>query len=187
MILLGSICNRPDAKRACRRRTACTVRGKRTEQGARSLRRFIPVAFIALILLAALPADARRYAAIVIEQESGKVLHAVNPDTRAYPASLTKMMTLYLLFEALDKGKLTLDKKLPVSRRAQRRAPSKLGLKRGQKISVRDIIGALVTKSANDAATVLAEAMAGTEARFARLMTAKARSLGMTRTVFRNA
>ena len=139
------------------------------------------------MLLAALPADARRYAAIVIEQDTGKVLHAVNPDLRAYPASLTKMMTLYLLFEALDKGRLTLDQKLPVSRRAQRRAPSKLGLKRGQKISVREIIGALVTKSANDAATVLAEAMAGTEARFARLMTAKARSLGMTRTLFRNA
>jgi D-alanyl-D-alanine carboxypeptidase len=151
------------------------------------LRRFIPIAFVALIFLAAMPASARRYAAIVIEQETGKVLHAVNPDTRAYPASLTKMMTLYLLFEALDKGKLTLDQRLPVSRRAQRRAPSKLGLKRGQKISVRDIIGALVTKSANDAATVLAEAMAGTEARFARLMTAKARSLGMTRTLFRNA
>ncbi len=190
MILLGSYCNCLGTQRACRLRTACIVRRERTEQGAGLLRRFIPiafVAFVALILLAASPASARRYAAIVIEPETGKVLHAVNPDMRAYPASLTKMMTLYLLFEALDNGKLTLDQKLPVSRLAQRRAPSKLGLKRGQKISVRDIIGALVTKSANDAATVLAEALAGTEVRFARLMTAKARALGMKRTVFRNA
>jgi D-alanyl-D-alanine carboxypeptidase len=97
------------------------------------------------------------------------------------------MMTLYMLFEALDAGKLQLDQKLKVSRRAQGRAPSKLGLKRGQKITVKDIIGTLITKSANDAATVLAEALAGTETRFARLMTAKARALGMTRTIFRNA
>lgn len=134
-----------------------------------------------------MPAFAARYASIVIEQDTGKVLHAVNPDVRNYPASLTKIMTLYLLFEALDKGTMKLDQKLTVSRRAQRRAPSKLGLKQGQKIKVRDIIGALVTKSANDAATVLAEALGGTEPAFARMMTATARKLGMTRTTFRNA
>jgi len=96
-------------------------------------------------------------------------------------------MTLYMLFEALDSGKVTLDQSLPVSRAAQRRAPSRLGLKRGQTITVRDIIGALVTKSANDAATVLAEGLAGTEAEFGRRMTTKAHALGMTRTIFRNA
>ncbi len=153
----------------------------------RLLRRIFPIAFVVSILFASLPASAARYASIIIETESGKVLHAVNPDLRAYPASLTKMMTLYLLFEALDQGKLTLDRKLKVSRLAQRRAPSKLGLKRGQKISVRDVIGALVTKSANDAATVLAESLGGTEVRFARMMSAKARALGMSRTLFRNA
>ncbi|MHA1108494.1 MAG: D-alanyl-D-alanine carboxypeptidase family protein, partial [Alphaproteobacteria bacterium] len=152
-----------------------------------SVQRFLAGAFAAFILIAAQPVLARSYASIIIEQETGKVLHAVNPDLRAYPASLTKMMTLYLLFEALDKGEMKLDQKLPVSRRAQRRAPSRLGLKRGQKISVRDVIGALVTKSANDAATVLAEAMGGTEEAFARTMTKKAHALGMTRTIFRNA
>ncbi len=151
------------------------------------MQRFLASAFAAFILIAAPPVLARSYTSIIIEQESGKVLHAVNPDLRAYPASLTKMMTLYLLFEALDEGTLKLDQKLPVSRRAQRRKPSRLGLRRGQQITVRDVIGALVTKSANDAATVLAEAMAGTEEAFARTMTKKAHALGMTRTIFRNA
>ena len=143
--------------------------------------------FAALFLCNALPASAARYAALIIEPQTGKVLHAVDPDVRTPPASLTKMMSLYMLFEALDSGKVTLDQSLPVSRKAQRRAPSRLGLKRGQTITVRDIIGALVTKSANDAATVLAEGLAGTEAEFARRMTTKAHALGMTRTVFRNA
>jgi D-alanyl-D-alanine carboxypeptidase len=128
-----------------------------------------------------------RYASIVIEAGSGKVLHAVNADTRNHPASLTKMMTLYMIFDALDSGRLKLDRRLKVSRVAAGRSPSKLGLRRGQSITVRDIIGALVTKSANDAATVAAEALGGTERKFARLMTKKARGLGMYRTVFRNA
>ena len=137
-------------------------------------------------LLGSMPAEAR-YASIVVEAGSGKVLHAVNADTRNFPASLTKMMTLYLAFEALDSGRLDLARKLRVSRIAAGRSPSKLGLRRGQTITVRDIIGTLVTKSANDAATVVAEALAGSERAFARVMTRKAAELGMTKTTFRNA
>ena len=151
------------------------------------IRRVCSFVFTALILaFAAAPAEAR-YASIVIDVKTGKVLHATNADTPNYPASLTKMMTLYMIFEAMDDGRLTLQRELPVSRVAAGRSPSKLGLRRGRKISVADIIGALVTKSANDAATVAAEALGGTERKFARLMTAKARALGMTRTNFRNA
>jgi D-alanyl-D-alanine carboxypeptidase len=148
---------------------------------------FVFSALIGLFLaLSTAPAEAR-YASIVIDTKTGKVLHATNADTPNYPASLTKMMTLYMIFEGLDNGTLTLQKKLKVSRVAAGRSPSKLGLRRGRTISVADIIGALVTKSANDAATVAAEALGGTERKFARLMTAKARALGMTRTTFRNA
>ncbi len=134
------------------------------------------------------PAQAlAKYASIVIDGKTGKVLHQVNADTRNYPASLTKMMTLYMTFEALSDGRLRLNQKLSVSRTAAGRSPSKLGLKRGEKIRVRDIIGALVTKSANDAATVMAEAIGGSERRFARMMTVKAREIGMDNTTFRNA
>ncbi|MFQ5954924.1 MAG: serine hydrolase [Kiloniellales bacterium] len=128
-----------------------------------------------------------RYASIVIDADTGRVLHAENADTRNYPASLTKLMTLYLAFEALDDGRLALGQRLQVSRRAAGQAPSKLGLKPGETITVRDAILALITKSANDAATVIAEALSGSERRFARTMTDKARALGMTRTSFRNA
>ena len=141
----------------------------------------------ALVLTAGAPAEARRYASIVIDAGTGEVLHADKPDRRAYPASLTKMMTLYLLFETVDQGRLGLNQKLPVSRRAAGMPPSKLGLKRGQSIRVKDAIKALVTKSANDVAVVVAEALGGSEQKFARLMTEKARKLGMTRTTFRNA
>ena len=141
----------------------------------------------ALVLTAGTPAEARRYASIVIDAGTGEVLHADKADRRAYPASLTKMMTLYLLFEAVDQGRLGLNQKLPVSRRAAGMPPSKLGLKRGQSIRVKDAIKALVTKSANDVAVVVAEALGGSEQKFARLMTEKARTLGMTRTTFRNA
>ncbi len=128
-----------------------------------------------------------RYASIVVDADTGQVLHAVNADTRNYPASLTKMMTLYMVFDALEKGKLTLDQRLPVSKRAAGMPPSKIGLKRGETISVRNAILALVTKSANDVAVVVAEALAGKETTFAQVMTKRARSLGMSRTTFRNA
>jgi D-alanyl-D-alanine carboxypeptidase len=146
---------------------------------------------IALVFLACLTfasnAQAKQHEAIVIDAETGKVLHAVNADARTYPASLTKMMTLYLVFDALDSGRLKLDQHLTVSRHAAGQAPSKLGLRRGESISVHDLILALVTKSANDAAVVLAEGLADSESAFARQMTAQARKLGMKNTVFRNA
>jgi D-alanyl-D-alanine carboxypeptidase len=127
------------------------------------------------------------YAAIVVDANSGRVLHEANADSLRHPASLTKIMTLYLLFEQLEAGKLRLDSRLDVSEHASEQAPSKLGLVPGQTIAVEDAIRALVTKSANDAAVVVAEAIGGDEDSFARLMTRKARALGMSRTVYANA
>ncbi|MPY71965.1 MAG: D-alanyl-D-alanine carboxypeptidase [Alphaproteobacteria bacterium] len=140
-----------------------------------------------LLISVGLPALAAKYASIVVDTGTGAILHAENPDERAYPASLTKMMTLYLVFEALKAKAITMDKLLPVSAYAAGRPPSKLGLRKGQTISVRDAIGALITKSANDVASVVAEGLGGTEARFAHMMTVRARKLGMSRTTFRNA
>jgi D-alanyl-D-alanine carboxypeptidase len=127
------------------------------------------------------------YADIVLDAISGKVLHADKADELRHPASLTKIMTLYLLFERLEAGKLRLDSQLPVSEHASGQAPTKLGLKPGQTIEVEDAIRGLVTKSANDAAVVVAEAIGGTEHDFAELMTARAHALGMNHTVYRNA
>lgn len=140
-----------------------------------------------LLINIAQPVAAARYASIIVDERTGSVLHAVNPDSRVYPASLTKMMTLYMVFESLVSKRITLGQKLPVSRRAANRPRSKLGLRRGQTITVRDAIGTLATKSANDVATVVAEGLGGTEERFADMMTSRAHLLGMTRTVFRNA
>jgi D-alanyl-D-alanine carboxypeptidase len=123
----------------------------------------------------------------VIDVDRGEIRHQENADARRYPASLTKIMTLYLVFDELDSGRLKLDKMLPVSGRAARQAPSTIGLRMGQNISVKNAILALVTKSANDAAVVLAEALGGTEAKFAERMTQRARALGMSGTQFRNA
>ena len=128
-----------------------------------------------------------KYAALVVHADTGDVLFDRYADDRRYPASLTKMMTVYLLFEALEEGELTMDTKLTVSKRASQQPASKLGLKRGSTITVEEAINALVVKSANDVATVVAEELGGSETRFARKMTAKARELGMKRTTFRNA
>lgn len=128
-----------------------------------------------------------KYASYVIDAKTGKVYHAVNENTRNYPASLTKLMTLYLLFEAVEKKKFTFSTKLSVSRKAANRPASRLGLKHGQSIRVKDAVMALIIKSANDVASVVAESIGGTERRFALLMTDKARRLGMSRTTFRNA
>jgi D-alanyl-D-alanine carboxypeptidase len=133
------------------------------------------------------PAVARVPAEILVDVASGTVLAARNADERVAPASLTKMMTLYLTFRAIEAGQLKLTSKLKVSRRAAAMPPTKLGLKAGSTIEVEDAILGLVTRSANDAASVLAEALGGTEDRFASVMTRHARRLGMTRTVFRNA
>lgn len=128
-----------------------------------------------------------KYADIVVDANSGDVLHATNADSQRHPASLTKVMTLYLLFERLEAGRIKLDSDLNVSENASEQAPSKLGLKPGQTISVEDAIRALVTKSANDVAVVIAEAIGGSEDEFAKLMTRKARAIGMSRTTYKNA
>lgn len=127
------------------------------------------------------------YSEIVLDANSGKVLHADKADEPRHPASLTKIMTLYLLFERLEAGKIRLDSQIPVSEHASEQAPTKLGLKPGQTIEVEDAIRGLVTKSANDAAVAVAEALGGTEQHFAEMMTAKARELGMTHTFYHNA
>src|SRR5437870_10157726 len=127
------------------------------------------------------------YAAIVVDDKSGLVLHEASADEPRHPASLTKIMTLYLLFEQLEAGKLGLDTELPISTRAALQNPTKLGLKADQTIKVEDAILGLVTKSANDAAVVVAESIAGSEEEFAALMTLKARALGMNGTTYVNA
>ncbi len=150
-------------------------------------RRAVAAAFAAAVLvLGATPALAK-YASLVMDAETGRVIHKINADTRNYPASLTKMMTIYLVFDTLKNDLWTLNTRLRVSARAARQPASRLGLRRGQRISVEDAILALVTKSANDVATLVAENMSGSERGFALKMTATARRLGMSRTTFRNA
>ena len=124
---------------------------------------------------------------IVKDMATGNVLLSEEPDARHYPASLTKVMTLYLLFDALDAGKVTLDQKFSVSAEASAQPPTKVGLRPGSHITVEDCIGALILRSANDVAVVVAEGLAGSESAFAAKMTAKAKQLGMYQTVFRNA
>ncbi|WP_355660689.1 D-alanyl-D-alanine carboxypeptidase [Halomonas salifodinae] len=155
---------------------------------AARVRWLAPLLVLVGVALAAAPAQANpRYAAIVVDATTGEVLHAANAEAQRYPASLTKMMTLYLLFEALDEGRLSLDQPLPVSAQAAAMPASKLWLRAGDSIRVRDAIPALIIRSANDVAVVVAEALGGSEAAFARLMTDKARELGMLDTRFRNA
>jgi len=128
-----------------------------------------------------------KYASIVMDVENGQVLNQINADKQLHPASLTKMMTLYLTFDALKSGKLRKNTYLRASWRAASQKPSSLGLVNGDAIRVEQAILALVTKSANDVAVVLAEALGGSEENFAEMMTAKAQELGMSRTVFKNA
>jgi D-alanyl-D-alanine carboxypeptidase len=127
------------------------------------------------------------YADIMIDDNTGKVLHETDPDAPRHPASLTKVMTLYLLFGELEAGRIKLDYDLAVSAKASSQNPTKLGLRAGQTIKVEDAIKGLVTKSANDAAVVIAEALGGSEEDFARMMTRKARALGMGNTTYVNA
>ena len=150
--------------------------------------RFLFLPLLTLLAVAFTPQPVfARYASIVVNETTGDVLYSRSADKQLYPASLTKVMTLYLVFEALDEGRITMNTRMKVSRVAAGRSPSKLGLRIGSTLSVKDGIYALVTKSANDAATVIAEHLGGTEREFAKKMTRKAKSLGMTRTNFRNA
>jgi D-alanyl-D-alanine carboxypeptidase len=177
----------------------------RAAEGIRGIRggRWAVIGLVALLVvaMAAGDADARRrhhhkrvkssyhppYAAIIVDANSGKVLHASNPDSQRHPASLTKIMTLYLLFEQIEAGRLKMNTDLRVSAHASVQAPSKLGLRPGQTIEVEDAIKAIVTKSANDVAVVIAEAVGGSEDAFAKMMTRKARALGMAHTTYVNA
>ncbi|MGG5807889.1 D-alanyl-D-alanine carboxypeptidase family protein [Falsiroseomonas sp. CW058] len=149
------------------------------------------LAALAALALAATPARAQigsdRYSAILLDHRTGSVLVSASPDETRHPASLTKMMTLYMVFEALRDGRLTLASAVPMSEEAASRPPSKLGVPPGFSISVEQAILALVTRSANDVAAAVGERIGGSEARFAQMMTMRARALGMTRTTFRNA
>ncbi|MCB1507968.1 MAG: D-alanyl-D-alanine carboxypeptidase [Hyphomicrobiaceae bacterium] len=131
--------------------------------------------------------DPSRYAAIVIDVNTGEVMFSRNADARRHPASITKVMTLYILFEELDAGRISETTRMQVSARAAAQQPSRLGLRAGSSITVRDAILALVTKSANDVAVVIAEHISGSERAFARRMTETARRMGMASTTYRNA
>lgn len=127
------------------------------------------------------------FASLIVDGNSGTTLQATNADAIRHPASLTKVMTLYMLFERLDSGKMTLDSTMEVSAHAAAQAPTKLGLRPGQTLRVEDAIKGMVTRSANDAAVVVAEALGGTEDEFCKMMTRKARALGMSKTTYVNA
>lgn len=128
-----------------------------------------------------------KYAGIVVDAKTGKVLYEDNADAQRYPASLTKMMTLYLVFEAMESGKIAKNSRITFSKKAASEPPTKMGIGTGNSITVEQAILSLVTKSANDVSTAIAETLGGSEANFAAMMTTKARQLGMSRTVFRNA
>lgn len=132
-------------------------------------------------------AEDSRYSSLVIDADTGAVLHQENAGKTRYPASLTKMMTLYLTFQGLENGTLTMNKRLPVSAHAASQKPSVIGLRPGQTIAVQDLVNAVIIKSANDAAVVLSEGLSGSEWQFAMLMTRTAKSLGMQHTKFANA
>lgn len=139
-----------------------------------------------MLIVLPLSAVAAPFAAMVMDARTGEVLYSSNADTQLHPASLTKMMTLYVAFEAIENGEITLDTPVRISPKAASKPPSKLGLKAGQKIKLRYLIRASAIKSANDAATAIGEAIEGSEAAFARRMNRTAKAMGMTRTHFKN-
>ncbi len=142
---------------------------------------------MSFVVAGAASSMAARSSAIVVDAKTGKVLYSSDANGRRYPASLTKMMTLYLTFEAMAKGRISRNTPVPFSAKAAAEPPTKLGVKAGGAVSVETAILSMVTKSANDSSTALGEMLGGSEANFARMMTAKARQLGMNGTVFRNA
>ena len=147
---------------------------------------FLFSSFLLSLIILGSPANAK-YASFVINENTKRIYHNTNADTRNYPASLTKIMTLYMIFDALESKKISMKTRLKVSKRASRQPPSKLYLSPGSTITVKNAIMALITKSANDVATVVAENLGKSERNFAKLMTKKAKRLGMTRTTFKNA
>ena len=142
--------------------------------------------FISTFLIFVSTANAK-YASFVINENTKRIYHNTNADTQNYPASLTKIMTLYMIFDSLKSKKVSMNTKFKISKRATRQPPSKLNLAAGSKITVKNAILALITKSANDVATVVAENLGKSERNFAKLMTKKAKKLGMNRTIFKNA
>ncbi len=140
-----------------------------------------------LFFIAIVSSAEAKYASFIINENTKRIYHNTNADTRNYPASLTKIMTLYMVFDALKNKKISMNTKFKISKRAARQPPSKLNLSAGSSITVKNAILALITKSANDVATVVAENLGKSERNFARLMTRKAKKLGMTRTTFKNA
>ena len=145
------------------------------------------ISFLPVFWMICVSSAHAKYASFIINENTKRIYHNANADTRNYPASLTKIMTLYLVFDALKSKKISMNSKFKVSKRATRQPPSKLNLSAGSNITVKNAILALVTKSANDVATVIAENLGKSERNFAKLMTRKAKKLGMTRTTFRNA
>lgn len=148
---------------------------------------FLLLITLLMAALAPVTTKAAPYAAMVMDARTGEVLHSRNADTQLHPASLTKMMTLYIAFQAVERGEIGLDDMVTITPLAANEPPSKLGLVVGQRIQFRYLIRAAAVKSANDAATAIGIALEGNEAAFARRMTATARAMGMTRTTFRNA
>jgi D-alanyl-D-alanine carboxypeptidase len=164
--------------------------GRGSVAGLRIISHAVLSLVVALLLAVqvAAPAQANpRFAAVVVDAKSGKVVFSRYADEKRYPASLTKIMTLYLVFEDLKAGRIKLDTQMPVSAHAAKEPPSKIGFRPGQTVRLEDAIKILVTKSANDVAAVVGEALAGSVPAFAERMTRKARELGMTRTTFKNA
>ncbi len=159
---------------------------RRLGAGGIGIRSLAVAALGSLLLSLGTPAYAF-YSSIVLDADSGSVVMQHDPDTLNYPASLTKMMTLYLTFEGLERGKLSMDQQFTVTAHAASQAPSKLGLRPGETLSLHDLVFSVITHSANDAAVVIAENIAGSEPAFAQRMTAKARALGMSNTNFANA
>ncbi|WP_052261457.1 D-alanyl-D-alanine carboxypeptidase family protein [Ruegeria sp. ANG-S4] len=148
---------------------------------------FLLIVLMWVLSFAPMQVTAAPYAAMVIDARTGEVLHSRNADTRLHPASLTKMMTLYIAFEAVRNGEITLDTPVRITKKAASEPPSKLGLRSGQTIAFRYLIRAAAVKSANDAATAIGIALSGSEAAFARRMTRTAKAMGMSRTTFKNA
>jgi D-alanyl-D-alanine carboxypeptidase len=148
---------------------------------------FVFLTLALLVALSPLSARAAPYAGIVMDARTGEILYANNAGTRLHPASLTKMMTLYIAFEAIERGEIGLDTMVKISSHAANQAPSKLGLKAGQRIQLRYLIRSAAVKSANDSATAIAEAISGSEAEFARRMTRTAKKMGMKNSTFKNA
>ena len=145
------------------------------------------VAGLAMAMVVTPSSANSKYAGIVVDAKTGKTLYSNDADEPRYPASLTKMMTLYMTFEALSQGKIKLNSRVTFSANAAKEPPTKIGVGAGKSITVEQVIYSLVTKSANDAATAMAEHLGGSESKFAQMMTAKAHALGMSRTTFRNA